>query len=97
MSTIKTILLDEDIEGLIKIGAPADEYNSEAVQIGSEIYKLQGQPTEKQVTRVIEDMWQRSFGPMGREEIKLRRDAFRHVAQRIILETTATRKPSRRS
>jgi hypothetical protein len=42
MSTIKTILLDEDIEGLIKIGAPADEYNSEAVQIGSEIYKLQG-------------------------------------------------------
>jgi hypothetical protein len=30
MSTIKTILHDEDIEGLIKIGAPADEYNGEA-------------------------------------------------------------------
>lgn len=92
MSTIKTILLDENIEGLIKIGAPADEYNGEAAQIASEIYRLQGQPTEKQVARVIEDVWQRSFGLMGRDEIKLRRDAFRRVAHRIIIETTAARK-----
>lgn len=92
MSTIKTILHDEDIEGLIKIGAPADEYNGEAAEIASEIYRLQGQSTEKQVAQVVEEVWKRSFD-LGRADLKLRRDAFRRVAQRIILETTAARKP----
>ena len=93
MSTIKAILLDEDIEGLIKIGAPADEYNGEAAQIASEISRLRGQPTERQVTQVIEEVWKRSFD-LGRADLNLRRDAFRRVAQRIILETTATTKPA---
>lgn len=93
MSTIKTILHDEDIEGLIKIGAPADEYNGEAAQIASEIYRLRGQPTEDQVTQVVEDVWKKSFGPLSRADLKLRRDAFRRAAQRIVLETAATRKP----
>ena len=92
MSVIKTILRDEDIEGLIQIGAPADEYNSEVREIEGAIARFGPNPTEKQLTQAVEEVWKDSFGPLSDSEIEVRRDAFRRVAQRIMVEMFAARK-----
>ncbi len=92
MSIIKTILREEDIEGLIQIGAPADEYNSEAREIASAIARFGPNTTKEQLMQAVEEVWKDSFGPLSGSEIEVRRDAFRRVAQRIMLEMFTTGK-----
>ncbi len=92
MSIIKTILREEDIEGLIQIGAPADEYDSEAHEMASAIARFGASATEQQLVLAVEEVWKDSFGPFSGSEIEVRRDAFRRVAQRIMVEMFATRK-----
>lgn len=86
MSTIKNILREEDIEGLIQLGAPADEYNSEAQEIATAMARLGDELSEEQVLKVLEEVWNGSFGPLSSKEIEMRRAAFLRVARRIILE-----------
>jgi hypothetical protein len=81
--SIKNILRAEDIEGLIQLGAPADEYDSEAEELEVMLSKLGGTHTEEQIVKVLEDIWNESFGPFNAEEIGKRQDAFRRVARRL--------------
>lgn len=87
MKSIKDILREEDIEGLIQLGAPADEYRFEAVEIGSAISRTSDTPSERKILQILEEVWQRFFGPLSDEAIELRRGAFLRVARRIVLET----------
>jgi len=84
--SIKNILCEEDIEGLIKLGAPADEYNSEAKEIEAAMSRLGDKCSEEQVVQVLEHVW-KGFFDLGTEDIELRRDAFQRVARRIVLDT----------
>jgi|ERR1700676_1192219 hypothetical protein len=83
--SIKNILREEDIEGLIKLGAPADEYNSEAKEIEAAMSRLGDNPSEEQVVQVLKDIWKDSFD-LSTEDIELRRDTFQRVARRILLD-----------
>jgi len=85
MST-KNILCEEDIEGLIKLGAPPDEYNSEAKEIEAAMSRLGDKRSEEQLVQVLEHVW-KEFFDLSTEDIELRRDAFQRVARRIMLET----------
>jgi len=52
MMSLKNILCEEDIEGLIKLGAPADEYNSEANEIEAAMSSLGDKRSEEQVVKL---------------------------------------------
>jgi hypothetical protein len=86
MTSIKNILGEEDIEGLIQMGAPADEYNSEAREIEAAMSRLGDKRSEEQVVQVLEDVW-KGFFDLSTEDIELRRDALQRLARRIVLET----------
>lgn len=84
--SLKNILCEEDIEGLIKLGAPADEYNSEANEIEAAMSSLGDNRSEEQVVQLLEHVW-KGFFDLSTEDIELRRDAFQRVARRIMNET----------
>ncbi len=80
MST-KNILCEEDIEGLIKLGAPPDEYNSEAEEIEAAMSRLGDKRSEGQLVQVLEHVGKR-FLELSAEDIELRSDAFDDCAYR---------------
>jgi hypothetical protein len=85
---IKALLDREDIENLLALGAPRDEYEPEAQMINSAIVKLQRERPEDvttdQITNVIRDVWQEMFGPLETDQIKAREPSFRKVASDIL-------------
>lgn len=53
------ILAEHDLEGLIKMGCPDDEYQPEAERI---LPKLKGEPTVNEVAAITRDVFAEMFG-----------------------------------
>jgi hypothetical protein len=84
LADIATALRAEDIEGLIKLGAPNDEYDSEATEIGNALASLQkDQLTEANIAAIIALAWAKSFNHSA-QEIEQRVPAFRRISHRLI-------------
>ena len=85
---IKSILNEEDVEGLCKMGCPPDEYDSEASLIESGIAKATNLGktalTVAQIAAAIAEVWTSQFGPFASEELEKRRPAFESVAKKIL-------------
>jgi hypothetical protein len=85
---IKAALDEEDIEGLLALGCPADEYNSEASLIESKVALASDfgkTPLQlSQVERIVSDVWDDQFGPLAEEDLDKRRTAFSSVARKIV-------------
>lgn len=58
---IKKVFVENDIEGLIRIGAPKDEYDSEAKTIYNNLRVLAKMPSYKYVRELIEYVLYKSF------------------------------------
>jgi hypothetical protein len=87
LSIVQGALNGEDLEGLLQLGAPADEYKSEALDIISVIAEAGPSAlTEDTLTGVIESVWIRTFGPFSVEEVRQRKAGFRRVARTILSE-----------
>lgn len=81
-SEIELILQKEDIEGFISLGAPADEYSSEAVQIAEILNSGEENWRENQIAAIIIAIWKGSFD-LSEDEIKLRMPAITAVSRNI--------------
>lgn len=81
---IDALLQQEDIEGLLALGAPRDEYIFEAKSIAAELVDPENRSTEDQIYEVIKKVWNRKFGPFESADLEKRSMAFRRVAQMII-------------
>jgi hypothetical protein len=87
-SSINAILVHEDIEGLIEVGAPIDEYESEAAQIAAAILQLEkDQRSEENILAIISLLWMKSFD-ISAEDITLREPGFKRVARAILATDT---------
>ena len=84
---VKTALDHEDIEGLLASGCPADEYNSEASLIESEIAKVTDFGKKKlsisDCERIVIGVWIKQFGPFKAQDLEMRAAAFSAVAEKI--------------
>ncbi|SRR5579871_1924587 len=84
---VKRALDEEDIEGLLALGCPNDEYRGEASLIQDRIAKLSdfGQKplTKTQISRVVSDVWNLKFGPFSEFELKNRQNSFASVTEEI--------------
>ena len=82
-SQIDEILIKEDIEGLIEIGAPIDEYSDEAAQIFEIISKFEEEDfTEDIIKSAIILVWMQSFN-LDEDAMNLRMDHVKNVAKMI--------------
>lgn len=81
LEKIQNVLQAEDIEGLIAIGAPDDEYSDEANEIAM---SLEGRNiSEASVTPVIMEVWKKYFGPFSDEEFEKRIPALNEAVKKI--------------
>lgn len=84
---IKSALDGEDIEGLLALGCPKDEYDGEASLIESGIAKVtdfgKTKADAKQIEEIISRVWNDRFGPFDDEELKKRQPGFASAAKRL--------------
>lgn len=84
---IKAALDSEDIEGLLALDCPPDEYDGEASLIESQIARLSDFGKRKidlkQCERIVIDVWIDQFSPFKEQDLNMRSEAFSRVAQKI--------------
>lgn len=84
VSIIDNALRTEDVEGLLELGAPKDEYSHEAKTIASELAELTpGTESEDGIAAVIAKVWAKSF-ELSDEDLDKRYAALRRVARQIL-------------
>jgi hypothetical protein len=84
ISVIEDALRAEDVEGLLELGAPRDEYSHEAERIASELRALgPNDATEDRVADLIANVWANSF-ELSQEDIEKRYTALHRVARQIL-------------
>jgi hypothetical protein len=82
---IKAALDSEDPAGLLAMGAPADEYASEASLIEGRIAKVAVDKVNvDQIADIVAEVWNSQFGPFDAEDLNKRRQAFSSVARKIV-------------
>ena len=85
---IQEILNVEDIEGLLALGAPRDEYEHEAelidLALGASPSNERATPISKDsVKELITRIWDERFGPFSDADLTKRESAFDRVATKI--------------
>ena len=91
VSTIDAILTAEDIEGLLDLGAPKDEYSHEAARIKSGLEALKpSSETEDQVSALVVNVWANAFN-LSDGELEKRYPALRRVARQILEKSRDSR------
>ncbi len=86
MITLKythNILTGEDIEGHLELGAPNDEYLSEAKEIIDALNTTNTPFSIEALSSIISKVWKKSFN-LSDEELALRLPAIHRAAQRLM-------------
>jgi hypothetical protein len=90
---IKRALDEEDVEGLLALGCPKDEYDSEARSIEEKISRLtDGGRSALDVVdaaRIVEEVCTRSFGPFEGGGADRRRPCYLAVARKLASEKSS--------
>jgi hypothetical protein len=78
----------QDVEGLLAIGCPPDEYGGEASFVENRVAILtrfgHAPLEEAPVGAMVAEVWNEPFGPFRDQDLPRRRSAFNSVARRII-------------
>ena len=92
LEAVDEILQGEDVEGLLALGAPCDEYASEAQAIHSALIS-QGEAawSYRDLCELILKVWDHSFGPFGVDEIAKRQPAVERLVQRLLARAATAR------
>lgn len=84
---IKSAVDREDIEGLLALECPSDEYDGEASLIETGVAKATNfgktAISVEQVEKIVRTVWNNQFGPFDPPELEKRRSGFASVAHRI--------------
>ncbi len=88
LDLINELLRFEDIEGILSIGAPRDEYESEAEMIADRIGEAEQRACDGKITReeaasIVAAVWKEMFA-LSDDQLLLRREAFDSIAARLV-------------
>jgi len=87
---IDSLLRRADIEGLIQLGAPTDEYSSEAQVIALALAELDdSEINAENITAIVSDVWRKSFG-LAASDLEARRSAIDSFAKQLIQSQTTS-------
>ena len=93
LTTLEEVFRAEDMEGLIALGAPDDEYDSEAFEVQTELEALEDREMSQAcVSTIVANVWRGSFGPFDEDGWRQREPVLRHLVQRILEQRPVTTK-----
>ncbi len=82
--SVNELITEQDVEGFIADGAPADEYESE-VELA--LHGLQALPkaeaTKDRIVELLEGIWRKNFS-LSDADLQSRQPAFEAIADRIL-------------
>jgi hypothetical protein len=81
---VQRILNREDIEGLLALGAPDDEYETEARTIAKEFTPEKDPLSEEAIAEMVRKVWIQAFSPLSDDGLKKRSPAFYRVARSLL-------------
>lgn len=82
--TIASLLRQADIEGYIALGAPADEYDSEAEALALVFAELKDdEVTVENIAAIITEAWIQSFN-LGETDIGMRKSEIQNFAETVV-------------
>jgi len=88
--TIASLLRQADIEGYITLGAPADEYDSEAEALARAFAELDDdETTVENIEAIITEAWKQSFN-LEESDLGKRQSEIRNFAETIARLHSAT-------
>ena len=84
-AAVKRIIDSADLEGLLSLGCPEDEYDPEIDRITARII---GRPSlsAQAIEDVIYDVWNEMFGPLIERRKSAYRKDFRSIAAALLVE-----------
>ena len=86
LEKIEVALRKADIEGVLKGGAPQDEYDAEAAEIAEALAGIRGADlSEDRVLQIVCDIWTKSFGHEFHETEKIK-PVFQKLVRDILDE-----------
>jgi hypothetical protein len=88
LDLINELLRYQDIEGLLAMGAPGDEYESEAQMIADRVDDAERRTPDHKIAReevetIVAAVWAEMFG-LSDEDSRRRKDAFAAIATRLV-------------
>lgn len=88
--TIAPLLRQADIEGYIALGAPADEYDSEAEALALAFSELNDdEATVENIVAIITESWKQSFN-LGETDLGMRKSEIQNFAETIVRLSSAS-------
>ncbi len=94
LTTLEGIFQVIDMESLLDLGAPADEYDAEAASVQAALESVgQAGASYALVSAVVANVWQNSFGPFDEEGWSKRLPILQRLVQRIMDQWPPTSKP----
>jgi hypothetical protein len=84
LDSVNDLVTEQDVEGFIADGAPADEYEGEVEELFSALLALPAEEaTTEGIVAILEQTWQKNFR-LSEEALKQRRPAFERIVERIL-------------
>jgi len=85
---IKRALDEEDVEGLLALDCPSNEYDEEARLIADRVRSVtklgENLLVLADAERIVEEVCNKQFGPFEGAQLEIRRPIWRAVAKRIV-------------
>jgi len=94
------LLRQEDIDGLLSMGAPVDEYGLEAEMIVNRVGEAESnspthEATREEIEAIIRSVWKEMFG-LSEDQLLHRHGAFQSVAARLAPQTPERQEQEKR-
>jgi hypothetical protein len=84
-SDILEVLSRVDVEGLLRLGAPIDEYTLEAQMISKAIAKFgESELTQEGLEAIVWNVCVEMFGPFSEDQINKRGNVFSNIAGQLL-------------
>jgi hypothetical protein len=84
LDSVNDLVTEQDVEGFIADGAPADEYESEVEEVFAALLSLPAEEaTQQRILAILEQTWKKNFS-LSDDELKQRRPALEKIVERIL-------------
>lgn len=84
LDSVHDLVTEQDVEGFIADGAPADEYEGEVEEVFAALLSLPAQEaTQERILAILEQTWKKNFS-LSNDELKRRRPALEKIVEKIL-------------
>jgi hypothetical protein len=84
LDSVNDLVTEQDVEGFIAHGAPADEYEGEVEEVFAALHALPAaEATRDRILTILEETWTRNFS-LSDEALMQRRPALEKIVERIL-------------